>query len=301
MTIAALSITDVHQALEDRIAAGAYPVGSRLPACRALAADLGTNPSTVDRALQRLAFSGVVRTVPRRGTYVEALPGTAMLGASTVATELVAVLGRARRAGVPVDAIRSIVDEVLAADVHRPRVALVECNARDLQRVCALVEDASGVVVEPVLIDQLGDRSLDEEFDLVAAPIFHLHDLAGHVGDLDRVVALNMIAGAPVLRRLALLDEHRRVAVAAPTERGLDRMSALVHQYHPGDLRQFHVGVDDPAALRDVDVLVRTNAGDLPPEAAAVPEVLAIEWELEPGFAAWFRGRVAAAGAGTDL
>src|ERR687896_157326 len=65
-----LSARDVEEALKDRLLRGAYPRGGALPSVRALAAELGTSPSTVGRAVQELARQGWVTATSRRGAVV---------------------------------------------------------------------------------------------------------------------------------------------------------------------------------------------------------------------------------------
>lgn len=290
---APLSLSEVHRALTARIGAGAYPVGSRLPTCRALATDLGSNASTVDRAIQRLVDAGVLRTLPRRGTYVVSMPADGPAG-HAVASELRDAIGRARRAGLAEPEIRAIVTEALeAVDGAAPRIALVECNQADLERFRALVENASGLRVHPVLLADVGDRRLDQEFDAVAAPLFHFQDLVDVVADLDAVVEVGVVVAPAVLRRLAMLEPHQRVAVATPTARGVERIGALVRQYFAGEVVGHRLGSDPVEHLAGVDVVVRSNAGELTAaERAAVREVIRVDWELEPGFAATFRAQV---------
>ena len=67
-----LSARDVEEALKERLLRGAYPRGSFLPSVRALAAELGTSPSTVGRAVQELARQGWVTATSRRGAVVGA-------------------------------------------------------------------------------------------------------------------------------------------------------------------------------------------------------------------------------------
>ncbi|RAM35985.1 GntR family transcriptional regulator [Arthrobacter globiformis] len=91
------------------IAAGGLTAGTRLPAVRSLAADLGLAAGTVARAYKELEQSGLIETRRRNGTVVVGLPaygapdtagpgaGTAGSGAS--ATEVGAAVERLIQAG----------------------------------------------------------------------------------------------------------------------------------------------------------------------------------------------------------
>jgi GntR family transcriptional regulator len=56
--------------LRQRITAGEYPAGRRLPSIIELSAESGVSVKTVQRALAVLADEGLVVTVPNRGTFV---------------------------------------------------------------------------------------------------------------------------------------------------------------------------------------------------------------------------------------
>lgn len=53
-----------------RIIAGTYPLGSRLPSVRELAAEAGVNPNTMQRALSSLEGSGLVAANRTAGRFV---------------------------------------------------------------------------------------------------------------------------------------------------------------------------------------------------------------------------------------
>ncbi len=55
--------------LRRRIAEGEWQSGEALPAVAALAAHYGVSRGAVSRALRVLAAEGLVRTVPRWGTF----------------------------------------------------------------------------------------------------------------------------------------------------------------------------------------------------------------------------------------
>ena len=60
----------LHEQLTLRIATGAYPMGSRMPAVRELAAEAGVNPNTMQRALAQLEDDGLVITNRTAGRTV---------------------------------------------------------------------------------------------------------------------------------------------------------------------------------------------------------------------------------------
>ena len=60
----------LHEQLMQRISAGVYPKGSRLPTVRELAAEAGVNPNTMQRALAQLEADGLVVTNRTAGRTV---------------------------------------------------------------------------------------------------------------------------------------------------------------------------------------------------------------------------------------
>jgi DNA-binding transcriptional MocR family regulator len=53
-----LTAREVREAIEERISKGVYALGQRLPPLRSIAAELGTSPSTVSRAVQEMIRNG---------------------------------------------------------------------------------------------------------------------------------------------------------------------------------------------------------------------------------------------------
>ena len=62
----------LYRQLTQRIVAGIYPMGSRLPSVRELAAEAGVNPNTMQRALAALEQDGLVITNRTAGRLVTA-------------------------------------------------------------------------------------------------------------------------------------------------------------------------------------------------------------------------------------
>lgn len=60
----------LHEQLMQRISAGIYPKGSKMPTVRELAAEAGVNPNTMQRALAQLEADGLVITNRTAGRTV---------------------------------------------------------------------------------------------------------------------------------------------------------------------------------------------------------------------------------------
>ncbi|MCR5664272.1 MAG: GntR family transcriptional regulator [Oscillospiraceae bacterium] len=56
--------------IRQEIVSGAMPPGERLPSVREIAAELGVNPNTVQRALQELERDGLIYTQRTSGRFV---------------------------------------------------------------------------------------------------------------------------------------------------------------------------------------------------------------------------------------
>lgn len=292
MRRASRSVDDIYFLILERLSAGAFPLGSRLPTCRDLAAAFGSNPSTVSRALRRLSAAGLVRTEERRGTFVTATQPARVDTESQIVEDLTRVVSRASTAGYDRVGIGRMFEKALASAMTTARVAFAECNAVDLVRMSRMVENATGVMVEPLLLEDLADQ-WTESFDVVAVPLFHLADVAAKPPGLDRVVELNFVPTAAVLRRIATLDPRRRVVVVLPTRRGIERISSLVRQYYAGHI-ETHMGAASDVPDLDVgDVLVTTHALDLSGDREALlPEVIQVDWTLDQLSARTFKLRV---------
>ena len=49
---------------------GVWPEGTQLPSVRSLALELGTNPTTIQKAYQELESRGIIRSAAGRGSFV---------------------------------------------------------------------------------------------------------------------------------------------------------------------------------------------------------------------------------------
>ena len=62
--------TQLTEQLTERIVSGVYPLGSRMPSVRDLAAQAGVNPNTMQKALSELERSGLVYSHRTSGRFI---------------------------------------------------------------------------------------------------------------------------------------------------------------------------------------------------------------------------------------
>jgi DNA-binding transcriptional regulator YhcF (GntR family) len=283
-----LSAQDVEEALKERLLRGAYPCGSPLPSVRALAAELGTSPSTVGRAVQELARQGWVTATSRRGAVVRRdLPdGAAGTREAEAAIRRLAVRWRlvgGDRAEFQ-ELIVRVADEVFQPT---PRTVFLECNPVDLQRGLDQVQAEASVHVEPMLLqdaavgpDRLADASV------LLTPYFHLAEVRKLAPNSAHVVPLNFVASQEAMRALVELPADTLVGVLALDARRRRLLEAIVQQYSAAAV--LGALYDDAEAAAELveatDLVLITNAAELPRHLATrAKRLVRVGWTLEPG------------------
>jgi DNA-binding transcriptional regulator YhcF (GntR family) len=153
-----LSTRDVEEAVKERLLRGAYPRGGALPSVRALAAELGTSPSTVGRAVQELARQGWVTATSRRGAVVRRDLPAGETGVRDAEAAIRRLAVRWRLVGGDRAEFQELVARV-ADEVFQPapRTVFLECNPVDLQQGLEQVQRETSVSVEPLLLQEAAD------------------------------------------------------------------------------------------------------------------------------------------------
>jgi DNA-binding transcriptional regulator YhcF (GntR family) len=283
-----LSARDVEEALKERLLRGAYPRGGALPSVRALAAELGTSPSTVGRAVQELARQGWVTATSRRGAMVRRdLPtgDTTVRGAEDAIRRLAV---RWRLVGGDRTEFQELIVRV-ADEVFQPapRTVFLECNPVDLQRGLDQVQAEASVPIEPMLLQDAaaGPDGLDDA-SVLLTPYFHLAEVRKLAPDGAEVVPLNFVASEEAMRVLVELPADTLVGVLALDARRQRLLEAIVQQYSPATV--LSALYDDLEAavnlVEAADVVLVTNAAELPDQLAArAKRLVRVSWALEPG------------------
>jgi DNA-binding transcriptional regulator YhcF (GntR family) len=283
-----LSARDVEEALKERLLRGAYPRGSFLPSVRALAAELGTSPSTVGRAVQELARQGWVTATSRRGAVVRRdLPaGESGVRDAEAAIRRLAV--RWRLVGGDrlefQELIVRVADEVFQP---APRTVFLECNPVDLQRGLDQVQAEASVLVEPMLLQEAAARGdgLDDA-SVLLTPYFHLAEVRKLAPNGAEVVPLNFVASEEAMRVLVELPADTLVGVLALDARRRRLLEAIVQQYSAATVLGALYGDLEAAdnLVEAADLVLVTNAAELPRQLAArAKRLVRVGWALEPG------------------
>lgn len=256
---------DVYLALAEQIRTGRYAPGSKVPSCRELAHDIGSNPNTVHRALKDLEAEGVVRSVPRKGTFVT---GQAVAAPDNdwLSRELGRIVGRAVASGISFEQVAEQLQSEIGRVASPEALMLPECNVEDAEEMAAAVAHATGLDLAPVMIDELEATvraARDDGIDpVVIVPLFHL----GEIRALDLpevpVVDIAFIPDPQSLLQIASLDPDTTVTVASRLPRGVDRLASIVRQYFGGEVVE-RLLTDEEEDLSGAEVLVHNNASQL--------------------------------------
>jgi DNA-binding transcriptional regulator YhcF (GntR family) len=285
-----LSARDVEEALKERLLRGAYPRGGALPSVRALAAELGTSPSTVGRAVQELARQGWVTATSRRGAVVRRDLPAGETGVRDAEAAIRRLAIRWRLVGGDRAEFQELVARV-ADEVFQPapRTLFLECNRVDLQRGLEQVQRETSVNVEPLLLADAADGSgeLLKDANVLLTPYFHLAEARELAPDGAQVVPLNFVASQDAMRALVELPADTLVGVLAVDARSRRRLEAIVQQYSAASTVLGALLDDSEAAVNLVDaadLVLVTNAANLPSRLATrARRVVRVGWALEPG------------------
>jgi DNA-binding transcriptional regulator YhcF (GntR family) len=266
------SAREIEKAILIRIAAGAFPQGTRLPTCEQFAAELRVNKNTVSKAYRSLAVRGYLRTAAGRGTFVVKRPPKVDSAAarSDVASLLALVVQEAKLSGIGREEFQTIVDETTARyyDGASVRVGFIECNRLDATTLSRDLQMALSLPVEPLLIeDVVADvKRYMCGYDILAVNLSHLvvvEDSLRQVEgpDTAEIVALLLPPDPESLTQVARLRPGTRLGIVCDLGGTLHSLSGMVAAYNPGIRTVGALSNDDRAVrklIRTVDVILVT-------------------------------------------
>lgn len=108
----------VYDKLEHLIVCGALESNTKLPSVRSLAMDLSVNPNTIQRAYAQLEQAGYIYSVVGRGNYVTDSQEWRNNKYASLEKELYSQLVKAAEAGLPLEIVQNLVNQVYGAHVQ---------------------------------------------------------------------------------------------------------------------------------------------------------------------------------------
>ena len=105
--------TQLANGLIEGIANGSLQPGDSLPSVRSLAADLGINMHTVNKAYHELDKKGIVRIIPKSGAVVN-VPSINPIAQGRVKSSMRPIIAEALAIGLSVKEIEFVVNELIS-------------------------------------------------------------------------------------------------------------------------------------------------------------------------------------------
>jgi len=228
-----LTARDVHEAVEERISKGLYPLGHRLPPLRSIAAELGTSPSTVSRAVQEMIRDGWLEVQERQFVRVRSqLPHKSARHAE-VQRAIKSIAHKWKLWGGDehelLGDIQEIVAEVFDTD---GQLVFTECNVNDLNYLGEqLARELPNLSIGRALIADLDAGRLRQNKSAVLVPYYHYAEVKEIVGLDVSIVRVNTSPSVAPLDELLTVPPGSKVLVVGHNKRSVTRLSGIVRDY----------------------------------------------------------------------
>jgi DNA-binding transcriptional regulator YhcF (GntR family) len=228
-----LTARDVQEAVEERISKGLYALGHRLPPLRSIAAELGTSPSTVSRAVQEMIRDGWLEVQERQFVRVRSqLPHKSARHAE-VQRAIQSIAHKWKLWGGEeqelLGDIREIVAEVFDTE---GQFLFTECNNNDLNYLGEqLAAELPNLSMGRCLIADLDASHLRQNKSVILVPYYHYAEVKEIVGQDVSIVPVHTSPSAETLDELLTVAAGSKVLVVGHNKRSVTRLSGIVRDY----------------------------------------------------------------------
>jgi DNA-binding transcriptional regulator YhcF (GntR family) len=273
--------------LEERISTGYYPLGTRLPPVRNIAAEFGTSPSTVSRALQEMMRAGFLEVFNRRFVRVrDQLPVKAARTAD-IQQSVKAIAHKWKLRGGAQDELmetfRAVASEVFK---DQARFVFTECTVHDLNFMAEQVSmQLPNVPLARILIKDLAKYELGQDSPIVLVPYYHYAEVQAVVGDRAPVVPLHFTPSVETLDKLVTTVKPKsKVVVFGLNKRSVERLSLMVRHYVDTRITTVTVAERHKLArlIRSADAVVAVTAAvDTAPELRQTENLIEVRFSLD--------------------
>lgn len=260
--------SQIRALLEERILAGNYPVGSRLPSLRELARELDAHPNTVAHAYRELSDAGTVRLEQGRGTFVVKLPAQPSTPSqkARLLEDVTRMTARARSLGIDRQELLDSFNEAVLAAYERNgvRISFVECNPYDTTELAEHIGNLLRVHVEPLLVQDLLANPAEHvpRTDMFITTPFHIDEVESALENKDHVISVNVTPSSTTLVELSRIPSTARVAAVATNARTLRNLVRMItiHARSEPAIQSLITASDLRNRLKHADVIIGTQA-----------------------------------------
>jgi len=286
-----LSARDVQEAIEERISKGLYSLGQQLPPLRSIAAELGTSPSTVSRAVQEMIRNGWLEVQERQFVRVRSqLPHKSARHAE-VQRAIKSIAHKWKLWGGDekelLGDIKEIVSEVFDAEAQ---CVFTECNITYLNNLGEqLAGELPSLSIERALIADLDASRLRQNKSVILVPYYHYAEVKELVGQDVSIVPVHTSPSAETLDELLTVPPGSKVLVVGHNKRSVTRLSGIVRDYVEAKLTAILEDETEKLAklAPQADVVFAVwSAADAVAAAQGVKRVIVVRFALDTSLGA---------------
>lgn len=270
-----LTARDVQEAVEERISKGLYALGQRLPPVRSIAAELGTSPSTVSRAIQEMIRNGWLEVQERQFVRVGSeLPQKSVRHAE-IQRAIRSIAHKWKLLGGDeqqlLEGIRQAVAEVFDAE---GQFVFTECNLGDLNYLGKQLSDRlPNLSIGRTMITDLDVPRLRQNKSVVLVPYYHYAEVKQIVGQDVSIVPVHTSPSAETLDELLTIEPGSKVLVVGHNRRSVTRLAGIVRDYVQAKIHGITEDESDKLAKLAPQADVVFAVWSAAERAAAVPGV----------------------------
>jgi GntR family transcriptional regulator len=251
---AAKSALQIERLIEERIRSGNVAVGARMPTVRALAQQWHVDKNTVARAYKSLERKGYLELTRGRGAFVRRLTPPHGDFDGRWLQRLEQLLGDAKAHALERDRVLRGVTQVLDRVYGRAglRLALVECNRRDLENLSDVLSGAIELPFDGILLGHFLEKPVETSmrYDLIVTTFNHLAEVSAALGPGEerKVVGVQSMPTHDALLKIARLHAGV-IGFVYERPRAGDEFAHAIRAYRP-DATVIAVPINDEPRLR---------------------------------------------------
>ncbi|MGI6091529.1 MAG: winged helix-turn-helix transcriptional regulator [Veillonellaceae bacterium] len=248
----------------EKIKAGDYKPGSKLPTERDLSAELGISRNTVSAAYKELLMEGVLEARQGRGTFVKAVADDDFQidAAGSKRERLLRLIdnamAKAQELGFSFEQFAAIVRiraQEKAVAVRSMRIAVVACAPEHVHHYVSQIGQTVNVSFEEISLLELRTGKVPAELlvacDLVVTAVEHKSEVADLMGgDKTKLITVAAVPNLEAVIKLARLVVGTTVGVVAVSSHYFELFESLLSKNMISGLNLQVCYSDDPEQLR---------------------------------------------------